>query len=371
MPSSISPTLAKMPIAVIDTQPDICAMRVAIRPAVAMSPARGGAAGPEQSVPPISTTGRHAGERHQPEAEGGRGGAEVDRRAAVAGEGVERRLVLVHAVAEELDRGDVGDACRRPARSPPPAPPRAPWSGRGCAACSGGSARRSCRARPASRAASQRSTPPTTAIAPMIAVTARPRVLTVSETASVIARAVCCCFCGDPAGEVVVEEGERLAEGVAVEPREHERIEVRAERQRVDRRAEAHQARAQHEEEERRRRASAGQLSAKSPLGPRDWARSISQPISAAAPTSVAPTAIETARPKPIAGKAPAQRPAHEPPEPVRRRPLGAGEGVDEVGKRVIGCEPAIRRGAQDARKSCPACPSDGARRCRACRFTA
>ena len=33
-----------------------------------------------------------------------------------------------------------------------------------------------------------------TAMAPMIAVTARPRVLTKSVTASVTARAVCCCF---------------------------------------------------------------------------------------------------------------------------------------------------------------------------------
>ena len=73
MPSSISPTLEKTPIAVIDTQPDICASRVAIRPAVAMSPAVAAPRVQSSSVPPISTTGRHAGERHQPEAEGGRG----------------------------------------------------------------------------------------------------------------------------------------------------------------------------------------------------------------------------------------------------------------------------------------------------------
>ena len=42
--------------------------------------------------------------------------------------------------------------------------------------------------------ASQPSTLPTTSTAPAIAVTASPRTLTVSVIASVIARAVCCCF---------------------------------------------------------------------------------------------------------------------------------------------------------------------------------
>ena len=57
MPSSISPTLAKMPIAVIETQPDIWAMRVAIRPAVAMSPAVAAPRVQSKSAPPISSTG--------------------------------------------------------------------------------------------------------------------------------------------------------------------------------------------------------------------------------------------------------------------------------------------------------------------------
>ena len=42
--------------------------------------------------------------------------------------------------------------------------------------------------------ASQRLIDPTTTAAPTIAVTARPSVLTDSDTVSVMARAVCCCF---------------------------------------------------------------------------------------------------------------------------------------------------------------------------------
>ena len=57
MPSSTSPMLEKTPIAVIDTQPDICASRVAISPAVAMSPAVAAPRVHRTSVPPISTTG--------------------------------------------------------------------------------------------------------------------------------------------------------------------------------------------------------------------------------------------------------------------------------------------------------------------------
>ena len=86
-------------------------------------------------------------------------------------------------------------------------------------------------------------------MAPTIAVTARPRVLTVSVTASVIARAVCCCFWAMRPAKSSSKKLKRLAEGVAVQPRQHQRVEVRAERQRVQRRAEAHEARAQHQEE--------------------------------------------------------------------------------------------------------------------------
>ena len=46
-----------MPIAVMLTQPDICAMRVAIRPAVAMSPAVAAPRLQRKSAPPISITG--------------------------------------------------------------------------------------------------------------------------------------------------------------------------------------------------------------------------------------------------------------------------------------------------------------------------
>ena len=57
MPSSISPTLAKMAMAVMLTQPDIWAMRVAISPAVAMSPALASPRVQSRSAPPISSTG--------------------------------------------------------------------------------------------------------------------------------------------------------------------------------------------------------------------------------------------------------------------------------------------------------------------------
>ena len=57
MPSSISPTLAKMPMAVMLTQPDICAMRVASSPAVAMSPAEAAPRVQNQIAPPIRNTG--------------------------------------------------------------------------------------------------------------------------------------------------------------------------------------------------------------------------------------------------------------------------------------------------------------------------
>ena len=50
---------------------------------------------------------------------------------------------------------------------------------------------------------------------------------------------------------------------------------------------------------------SQGQLSAKSPSGPRAWARSMSQPMTAAATTSVAPTAIETASASATVGSEP------------------------------------------------------------------
>ena len=58
MPSSISPTLVKMLMAVIETQPDICASRVESRPAVAMSPAEAAPRLQNQSAPPTSATGR-------------------------------------------------------------------------------------------------------------------------------------------------------------------------------------------------------------------------------------------------------------------------------------------------------------------------
>ena len=99
----------RSPIAVIDTQPDICARRVASSPAVAMSPAVAAPRVQSQSAPPISTTGSAPASVISQKRKAARGRAEVDRRAAVAGERVERGLVLVHAVAEELDGGDVGD----------------------------------------------------------------------------------------------------------------------------------------------------------------------------------------------------------------------------------------------------------------------
>ena len=101
-----------------------------------------------------------------------------------------------------------------------------------------------------------------------MAVTARPRVLTVSVTASVIARAVCCCFWAMRPAKSSSKKRERLAEGVAVQPREHQRVEVRAERQRVQRRAEAHEARAAAPGRRARRRASARPAVGEEPLGP-------------------------------------------------------------------------------------------------------
>jgi hypothetical protein len=44
----------------------------------------------------MSITGSDARQRHQPEPERGGGRAEADRRAAIAAERAERRLVLVH-----------------------------------------------------------------------------------------------------------------------------------------------------------------------------------------------------------------------------------------------------------------------------------
>ena len=167
-----------------------------------------------------------------------------DRGAAVAGERVERRLVLVQAVAEELDRGDVGQRVdhlaghHRPRRG----------AGRGAGADArhevadqhgvAGEPDQPC------RAPSQRLIRPTTATAPTMAVTARPRVLTdLGDRLGDRARGLLLLL-GDAAGEVVVEEAQRLAEGVAVQPRQHQRVEVGPEGQRVQRRAEPHQRRA-------------------------------------------------------------------------------------------------------------------------------
>ena len=57
MPSSTSPILVKIPITDIETQPDICAMRVEISPAAAMSPALAAPCDQNHSAPPISPTG--------------------------------------------------------------------------------------------------------------------------------------------------------------------------------------------------------------------------------------------------------------------------------------------------------------------------
>ena len=78
---------------------------------------------------------------------------------------------------------------------------------------------------------------------------------------------------------------------------------------------------------------SQGQLSAKSPSGPRDCARSISQPTSAAAPTSVAPTTSETASAMPIAGKAPRSAQAMNGHSRSGGGPSACCEGVDQVGE--------------------------------------
>ena len=91
------------------TQPDICAMRVAISPAVAMSPALAAPRVQSSSAPPISSTGSVPASAISQKRKAALARAEVDGGAAVAVERVERRLVLVHAVAEELDGGDVGD----------------------------------------------------------------------------------------------------------------------------------------------------------------------------------------------------------------------------------------------------------------------
>ena len=110
MPSSISPTLAKMLIAVMLTQPDICAMRVAIRPAVAMSPAEAASRVQRKRAPPIRSTGSVPASVISQKRNIALAAPKSDGGAAVARERLERRLVLVHAVAEELDGGDVGQA---------------------------------------------------------------------------------------------------------------------------------------------------------------------------------------------------------------------------------------------------------------------
>jgi hypothetical protein len=57
MPSSISPTAEKIDMAVMLTQPDICAMRVARRPAVAISPAVAAPRVQSRIEPPMRRTG--------------------------------------------------------------------------------------------------------------------------------------------------------------------------------------------------------------------------------------------------------------------------------------------------------------------------
>ena len=226
------------------------------------------------------------------------------------------------------------------------------WSGRGSAACSGGSARRSRPSQTAMPSASQRLIRPITATAPTMAVTARPRVLTDSVTASVIARAVCCCFWAMRPAKSSSKKLRRLAERVAVEPRQDQRVEVGAEGQRVQRGAEAHQAGAQQQEEEPRRRAARASCSAKSPSGPRDCGE-VDQPADDGRPSRPRwrrPRSRRRARSQ-IAGKAPREHPAHEAPEAGRAAGRRRGRRR-RSGRRGASCRAGegVRRGVSRVR---------------------
>ena len=148
---------------------------------------------------------------------------------------------------------------------------------------------------------------------------------------------------GDAPGEVVVEERQRLPERVPVQPRQHQRIEVRPEGQAVQRRPRPQEARAQDQEE-------AGRGEEPGPaLG--------DQPVGAARLGEVDQPADDGRRPDlgradgdrekeadPDRRERALQRPAHEGEEPRRRRPLGAGEGVDEVGEEPHSAASRLRK---------------------------
>ena len=214
-----------------------------------MSPAEAAPRVQSNSAPPISSTGSVPASVISQKRKAALVAPKSDGGAAVARERVERRLVLVHAVAEELDRGDVGERVDHLAGH------HRPGGGAGLGA--GADPRhvvadqhRVAASQTAMPSASQRLIWPITATAPTMAVTARPRVLTDSVTASVIARAVCCCFWAMRPAKSSSKKLKRLPEGVAVQPRQHQRVEVGAEGQRVQRRAEPHQAGPQHQEED-------------------------------------------------------------------------------------------------------------------------
>ena len=268
MPSSISPTLAKMPIAVMLTQPDICAMRVASSAAVAMSPADAGAAGPEAAA--RRRSGAPAACRPASSARSGRSRwwrrsgwwrrdsprapraspasscmpwlksltvAMLVRAsttwpvttARAAARALDADADPRHVVADQHDVA--GEPDDHPQRQPEvdPAHHRDRADDRGHREAEG-----------VDRLGDRLGD--------------RPRRLLL--------------LLGDAAGEVVVEEAQRLPERVAVQPRQHQRIEVGAERQRVQRRAEPHQHRGAAAGRTPRRRGARASCSARRPSGP-------------------------------------------------------------------------------------------------------
>ena len=230
------------------TQPDICAMRVASSAAVAMSPAEAVPRVQRNRAPPISSTGSVPASVISQKRNIALVAPKRMRGAAIARKRLERRLVLVHAVAEELDRGDIGQRVHH-------------LTGHHRA---GGGARRGADADLRHVVADQH----VVAGEPDRHPERQPEV----DPAHHRDRADDCgdrqaegvdrlgdrigdragrllLLLGDATGEIVVEEAQGLAEGVAVEARQHQRVEVGPEGQRVQRGAEPHQSGAKQQEE--------------------------------------------------------------------------------------------------------------------------